>query len=1221
MNDIVSTWESIIYPTNVNYFGQPPDVDNNCQIEIIILSIDGPGDIGGYFQPSISSLRDSIFIDIDDLSNRNGIIAHEFAHLIHNSKDPYEYIWIDEGLADLASYVNFGVDISLAQHANSWTENTSKGLRWWNQRIGDYGSAFLFFAYIEEKLGGAPGIRSLVMDTSIGGQGIVNLANNPQAGSTLIGSTMSEIFANFSIAVTLDSSQGSYGYSQLDFSENCLGDNICKAEIGDENMQWNEDWQSSNNFLEGWGMKSFKFTQGDGNPLNIMVQPDRLGFEGVILQRDASSGTLTMSKLRIDSSSGIGTGLIHGFGNTTSEVWLFVWYNSLVDDCDYDFANCGILPSGNYPSGLFTVNAGLISDPSEFSIQSIASFDRDGDALFDSVKFEIEVISYAYYEILSLTLEAYNSNSMMDSIETLVSAGELESEIIEIWFSPPETGDWSFFIRLDDINGFMQDQGFSLPIELANTKPVSSGSISSNITQTWLPNYFFGGGFDQWGFGLTNGTFTNNQTPESYFWDFGDGNNSNLKNPIHSYLDEGLFNVTLVVRDRGGFYSESISWRIFANDSSAPSPEVSVEGKNISEGLTLKTNQRAQFSAIGTVDNLPISEIFFTWEWGDGDVDSGLGLYEIGHQWDDGSADGTLYTLKLTADDGKQISELSIKIRILNREPELYSFENLQTFTLTPLELPELFSDKDGSIVAYSWQFEGGVSLDGDGMNFSSNFNQTVSSESNPIVGWISPGLKNITLDVEDDDGNVSSVTIQVIVYNQRPVAIFERPEDGDVYSAYIFDSDSFDPDGQSSQLTHIWKISDMVDTIENVSSVSRTFSEPGIYSISLVVIDSSGLESAPKIYLFEIENPLPVPSISFDCPSIDGSPLESMPNDFENVTWQIPWTQDGGAFLGPNKLIRFDGSDSKDADPKFEGKNSIDDQSLDWNGISEWIWDFGDSSPPQTGPVVWHQYERPGTYSVKLTVIDGFEGGESNSSTITVYVSESPKILTQNPINGEYVVVGEKVELISNISDPDVKLGFEAWIDTDIEFDSDGDGILKNDKDRKLNDVMEINWDLNIFRDDNLDGNFRNDWIDENSSWEDPGEIRVSLSACNGIGVCSMKDYVITVLTVQETSPPKTLTDLTWEDFIPDRESTGILILVALVALMGWLVMREKDEDEIDAEEMAETYLVDEIEAEGGLPGMDQHVPPPKPKYLTTDERRSSESGYIRPIRTGRRK
>ncbi len=53
----------------------------------------------------------------------------------------------------------------------------------------------------------------------------------------------------------------------------------------------------------------------------------------------------------------------------------------------------------------------------------------------------------------------------------------------------------------------------------------------------------------------------------------------------------------------------------------------------------------------------------------------------------------------------------------------------------------------------------------------------------------------------------------------------------------------------------------------------------------------------------------------------------------------------------------------------------------------------------------------------------------------------------------------------------------------------------------------------------------------------------------------------------------------------------------------------------------MSETYIVDEIESEGGLPGMDQHVPPPKPKYLTTDQRRSIESGYVRPIRTGRRK
>ena len=52
----------------------------------------------------------------------------------------------------------------------------------------------------------------------------------------------------------------------------------------------------------------------------------------------------------------------------------------------------------------------------------------------------------------------------------------------------------------------------------------------------------------------------------------------------------------------------------------------------------------------------------------------------------------------------------------------------------------------------------------------------------------------------------------------------------------------------------------------------------------------------------------------------------------------------------------------------------------------------------------------------------------------------------------------------------------------------------------------------------------------------------------------------------------------------------------------------------------MMETYDVDEVEADGGLPGMDQHKPPPQPKYLSQEERRDSDSGYVRPIRTRRR-
>ena len=52
-----------------------------------------------------------------------------------------------------------------------------------------------------------------------------------------------------------------------------------------------------------------------------------------------------------------------------------------------------------------------------------------------------------------------------------------------------------------------------------------------------------------------------------------------------------------------------------------------------------------------------------------------------------------------------------------------------------------------------------------------------------------------------------------------------------------------------------------------------------------------------------------------------------------------------------------------------------------------------------------------------------------------------------------------------------------------------------------------------------------------------------------------------------------------------------------------------------------AQPVEVDEVEEEGGLPGMDQHIPPPQPKYLTSDQRTNRESGYVRPIRTRRKK
>jgi len=297
-----------------------------------------------------------------------------------------------------------------------------------------------------------------------------------------------------------------------------------------------------------------------------------------------------------------------------------------------------------------------------------------------------------------------------------------------------------------------------------------------------------------------------------------------------------------------------------------------------------------------------------------------------------------------------------------------------------------------------------------------------------------------------------------------------------------------------------------------------------------------------------------------------------------------------------------------------------------EWSGIVSWIWDFGDASPSSSGPMVWHSYDRPGEYTVRLTVIDGFGSGDSNTTEMKVRVSSAPEITTTSPIATDYVVVGELVNLSGEARDDDLNLGIHAWIDDDALFDSDGDGDPTNDRDRNLTDTLEFNWDINSYVDDDCmtlegcDGNTRNDWIGVNQTWTEAGEIRISMTVCDGVGVCESRDYVITVLSLQDSAPPKTLADLTVADLMPGKESAGILALVAIVAILGWMILRERSDEELDATEMAKNYDVDEVEAEGGLPGMDQHSPPPQPRYLTSDQRTNRESGYVRPIRTRRK-
>ena len=234
-----------------------------------------------------------------------------------------------------------------------------------------------------------------------------------------------------------------------------------------------------------------------------------------------SVSSTSSSVITTPSTEISGTGLVHGFGNTTDEVWLLTWYESMVSDCDYNYASCGIT-FGAYPTAMLTVYAGLITDPAEVSIDAITPFDRDGNNLDDSVQIDLDVLSNAFFEILEVTVGAYVNNTLTDSVVFDITAGDNVPSPRSVWFTPPSTGEWTFGISIRDVTGEVVDQAFALPMTIANMEPTTSGSMSTSMTQTWLPIGMFGSGYDSWGFGQINGTFSNNETPTGYFWDLGD---------------------------------------------------------------------------------------------------------------------------------------------------------------------------------------------------------------------------------------------------------------------------------------------------------------------------------------------------------------------------------------------------------------------------------------------------------------------------------------------------------------------------------------------------------------------------------------------------------------------------------------------------------------------------------------------------------------------------
>ena len=1247
LNNLASSWDSTIYPTMTTYYGKdyqdgrglaPPDIDKNCQVQIIIHDIDGPYNTGGYFSPSFANARESVFVDFADITLNWGksIIAHELQHLLHNAQDPYENLWIDEGNADVAIYLCFGADSTLVSHLNQWTESSELSVRWWNQRFADYGAGFIFTMYLADHLGGGAAVRQLVQDSATGGVGVEKLALSPPSGqSGSIGRTMNQIFANFSIAAVLDSSQGIYGFSNLDLTPTCSSGSFCRVQPAATNSDWSTPWSSTGNSVEGWGIRAFKFTPGSSSPapLTIRLTSDVSQFDGVVVSKSTVDGLLTVTDL--DFQSNVATALVPGFGNLTEEVWAITWYASTVADCDY--TSCG----SSYPQGTVDIEAARITSPATLTINTTETSDRDGDGSDDTSHINFNVFSNAFFEDLDVDISVIDSSGeVIDSTSNRVSAGGGQDTGSDIWFTAPLDGTYTFQFDMYDMIGTLVDSSTTSPLALSNMRPTANGTISSNQTQTWENIEFSGGGFDAWGLSFDNNSLPYLDSPIAYAWDFGDGVTSSLKSPTRSYDSVGVYNATLRIMDQGNTWSETELHQVNVTDETLPVPVISVNNIVIDSDISIFTNQLIQFSASKSSDNVPVENLQYQWDWGDGEIDTGIGMYLAQHEWGDIIGENVTFNLTLTIFDGINSGQKSILVYVNNRVPYQIFSDNLTTYTYTSVLMPDVFADDDGTIVQYDWNFPDGVNLGGGITDKSDDFVETSSIQAYPNPSWDSPGLKTAVLTVTDDDGSESSTQIFINVLNQVPVADFLvrvnddagnslidfRSEDGMVDIPYTFDGrNSFDIDGtmgDSSDLTFNWSFGD--DNFGDKPQTTFTFTEPGIHAVSLFVIDEEGAQSLTRTLTVRISNPVPIISVRILDAWVSGQQVTDttpMPEGFIPDAWSHTFDENDNTFTAPNLMLYFDSDGTRDGDRRFEGKFApIDPMLDDWNGLVEYTWDFGDASPLNHEASPWHSYSVPGAYTVTLTVRDAFGTGDVSRESFIIIV-DNPPVIVDISIPDE-IFVEEAVYVAANITDIESEQGKSIYRDLNID-----DGSLF-DKDENVESVLDVKWDVDLEFDADGNGDPTDDYIIPESSsiyrisptWNETGKYIIGLQACDGLGMCVYMTEEINVVPKPDAAP--SLSDFEFEDWMSWIKEAGsdlatFMALIAVALILGWLVMRDSSDIEDEAKQAAETYTdVEHVEVQGGLLGMDQHTPPPAPSILSKDERRNDDSGYIRPLR-----
>jgi len=479
---------------------------------------------------------------------------------------------------------------------------------------------------------------------------------------------------------------------------------------------------------------------------------------------------------------------------------------------------------------------------------------------------------------------------------------------------------------------------------------------------------------------------------EGWVWDFGDLTTlSNLQNPVHTYSDTGVFNVTLIsITD--SVCRDTITQMVTVH----PSPVAGFTNDTVCAQLSMT------FADTSTIPSGTI--VSWSWSFGDGGISSNqnpVHVYNIGGQ----------YTVSLTVESDLGCTNVFDKTILVYPKP----FANFNTFaacqnnenSFTDLSLVATGSQ----IVGWDWDF-------GDP-------NTGTSSDQFPTYVFDTSGVYTVILIVETDFGCLDTTTATSEVYD-LPVSDFTF---SDVCrdNAAVFNNTSTIAVG-SSIVNYNWNFGDG-DVSTNEDPFGQEYDLPGFYDVELITQSNDGCIDT----LVQIIEIFPIPTAMFTYDSVcypfattfedqssvggvynvtdwswkfgDGTVVNGFQHPTHNYSaWgdyyvQVTVTTDAGCMndttLGPVRVYPKPAADFSDEIANCLNdttvfldlstiQNSPNDVLADWN----WNFDNGATSSVQDTDQIYAAY---GFYDVELAVETN--NGCQDTTVIAVEIYPLPNV------------------------------------------------------------------------------------------------------------------------------------------------------------------------------------------------------------------------------------